>query len=99
MKLPSDMSNAIFRNSGAGSSPIEEINVTGWDLSYTTNATGMFGSNGSSGKGGTGLKRIIGLNTWDTSQITNMRKMIYSRSAGIHIYNFFVIRNKFFLFV
>ena len=75
MKLPSDMSNAIFRFGGAYSSPIEEINVTGWDLSNTTNASGMFGSYGSNGKGGTGLKRIIGLDTWDTSHITNMSNM------------------------
>ena len=75
MKLPSDMSNAIFRCGSTLSSPIEEIDVTGWDLRKTTNALGMLGSSGSNGTGGTGLKRIIGLDTWDTSHITNMNSM------------------------
>ena len=72
MKLPVDMTNSVFRNSGASTSPIEEVDVTGWDLSKTTNAFGMFGSNG---EGGTGLKTIKGLDTWDTSHITNMGNM------------------------
>ena len=81
MKLPADMSHAIFRSGTASSSPIEEIDVTGWDLSNTTNASGMFAANGSNGFGGTGLKRIIGLDTWNTSHITNMSQMFYGLSS------------------
>ena len=81
MKLPPDMSHAIFRSGAASSSPIEEIDVTGWDLSNTTNVSGMLGSYGSNGFGGTGLKRIIGLDTWDTSHITNMSYMFQGLSS------------------
>ena len=81
MKLPSDMSHVIFRNGAASSSPIEEIDVTGWDLSNTTNVSGMFAANGSNGLGGSGLKRIIGLDTWDTSHITNMSQMFQGLSS------------------
>ncbi|MBQ3307082.1 MAG: BspA family leucine-rich repeat surface protein [Bacilli bacterium] len=81
MKLPADMSHAIFRFGSANSSPIEEIDVTGWDLSNTTNANGMLGANGSNGLGGTGLKRIIGLDTWDTSKVTNMSYMFQGLSS------------------
>ncbi|MBQ3306620.1 MAG: BspA family leucine-rich repeat surface protein [Bacilli bacterium] len=81
MKLPADMSHAIFRTGGTDSSPIEEIDVTGWDLSQTTNALGMLGANGSNGFGGTGLKRIIGLDTWNTSHITNMSQMFQGLSS------------------
>ena len=90
IKLPADMSNSIFRSSGASSSPIEEIDVTEWDLSNTTNLNGVFGTNGSNGKGGTGLKRIIGLDTWDTSNITNMSHMFEGLSIidNIDVSNF-----------
>ena len=81
MKLSADMSLAIFRSGAASSSPIEEIDVTGWDLSNTTNAYGMLGNNGTNGMGGTGLKRIIGLDTWDTSHITNMSQMFQGLSS------------------
>ena len=81
MKLPADMSHAIFRSGATSSSPIEEIDVTGWDLSQTTNALGMLGANGSNGLGGSGLKRIIGLDTWNTSHITNMSQMFYGLSS------------------
>ena len=81
MKLPADMSHAIFRSGATSSSPIEEIDVTGWDLSQTTNALGMLGANGSNGFGGTGLKRIIGLDTWNTSHITNMSQMFQGLSS------------------
>ena len=82
-KLPADMGNAIFRSGATGSSPIEEINVTGWDLSNTTNVSGMFASTNSNGigKGGTGLKRIIGLDTWDTSNITDMSLLFQNCSS------------------
>ena len=80
-KLPINMLDSIFRNGSTYSSPIEEINVTGWDLSNTTNASGMFGTGGSNGKGGTGLKKIIGLDTWNTSNITNMSAMFQGLSS------------------
>ena len=80
-KLPADMSHALFRNGATNSSPIEEIDVTGWDLSNTTNADGMFAANGSNGLGGKGLKRIIGLDTWDTSHITSMSQMFQGLSS------------------
>ncbi|MBQ3306810.1 MAG: BspA family leucine-rich repeat surface protein [Bacilli bacterium] len=85
MKLPADMANAIFRFGALTYSPIEEIDVTGWDLSNTTNALGMLGANGSNGLGGTGLKRIIGLDTWDTSHITDMNNMFGNLSSLIDL--------------
>ena len=79
--LPSSFANAIFRLCSAYNSPIEEIDVTGWDLSNTTNLSGVFGSFGSNDTGGTGLKTIIGLDTWDTSNITDMGSMFEGLSS------------------
>ena len=75
------MYNAFFRGAAPYNSPIEEIDVSGWDLSNTTNAYGMFAANGSNGLGGTGLKRIIGLDTWNTSHFTNMSQMFQGLSS------------------
>ena len=69
--IPSSFVNVFFRNMGAVSS-VEELDVTGWDLSNTTDIFGLFAGAGS---GDYGLKRIVGLNTWDTSNITNMSQM------------------------
>ena len=65
--IPQDFTSIFFRSWGGGSS-IKIIDVTGWDLSNTTNIFGLFGS-------GSGLENIIGLSTWDTSNITNMGDM------------------------
>ena len=90
-KLSADMSNSIFRCTGAYDSPIEEIDVTGWDLSNTTYATGMLGAFNTDatkynlGLGGNGLKTIKGLDTWNTSHITDMTNMFGSLSSLIDL--------------
>ena len=75
--ISSSFTHVFFRSMGGGPS-IEEIDVTGWNLSNTTDITGMFGSSGSNG---TGLKRIVGLNTWGTSHITNMQQIFSGLSS------------------
>ena len=52
-------------NSGLRDSGVEEIDATGWDLSSTTDLSGTFYSIYS-------VKKINGLDTWDTSTINNM---------------------------
>jgi surface protein len=48
---------------------IDELDVTGWDLSKTTDIQGLFADSKT--------KKIIGLNTWDTSNITNIIQLFY----------------------
>ena len=52
------------------SSNLEYIDVTGWDLSQTTDISCLFLNSG--------VQRIIGLDTWDTSNIKNMKQMFYN---------------------
>ena len=78
--IPGSFADGFFRMMyGEGS--IEEIDVTGWDLSNTTNISGLFGITGSGSAGGTGLKRIIGFDTWNTSNITNMSNLFYGLTS------------------
>jgi surface protein len=62
--IPDSFTHAFFRNM-SGSSSIQSIDVTGWNLSNTTNLQGLFAD-------GVGLRTITGLNTWDTSHVTDM---------------------------
>ena len=71
-KIPSSFSDWIYRSRSASSSPIEEIDVTDWDLSITTNISWLFWSNWSTANK---LTKIKWLDTWDTSNITNMSNM------------------------
>ncbi len=68
-KLPSQFTNWLYRQWAAGT--IETVDVTGWDLSLTTNISGLFGS-------GSSLKNVIGLDTWNTSNINDMSDMFNS---------------------
>ena len=69
-KLPESFTHWISRSWNGSSSPIEEVDVTGWNLSETKNIQGLFADSKS-------LKRIIGLDTWDTSNIENMNSLFY----------------------
>ena len=51
------------------SESLDYIDVTGWDLSHTTNINGIFANSKT--------KEIRGLNTWNTSNITSMNSMFY----------------------
>ena len=62
-KIPSLAND--WMSSSKGANTIETIDVTGWDLSLTTSISGIFANSSK-------LKTITGLNTWDTSNITNM---------------------------
>jgi surface protein len=75
--IPETFTHVFFRTM-TGSSSIEEIDVTGWDLSNTTSIQGLFASSGSNGAG---LKRIVGLNTWDTSNVTDISYMFQGLSS------------------
>ena len=91
--IPDSFSHSFFRAFSTNNSPIEEIDVTGWDLSKATYLSGLFGSGaygGAIGTGGTGLTSIIGLDTWDTSNITNMSYMFQGLSSleNLDISNF-----------
>ena len=70
-KLPTSVNNWLFRSWTA--STIEEIDLTGWDLSKTTSLYGLLAN-------GTTLKNIKGLNTWDVSHVTNMEQLFYGDS-------------------
>ena len=70
--IPVNFSDAFYRNCGGSS--IKTIDVTGWDLSVTKNLTGLFG-------GGYSLQQIIGLDTWDTSNVENMLTMFQNCSS------------------
>ena len=63
--LPEDISSFFdtFNN-------LETIDVTGWDLISTTDISYLFNASSN-------LEKIIGLDTWDTSNITNMSGMFY----------------------
>ena len=59
--------NNVFDRTCDGSN-IKKIDVTGWDLSATKSLYGLFGD-------AQKLEQIIGLETWDTSNIENMSGM------------------------
>ncbi len=69
--IPESFIHWVSRNWAGNNSPIEEIDVTGWDLSRTKDIQGLFADSRS-------LKTIIGLDTWDTSNITNMSQLFYN---------------------
>ena len=70
-KLPQDFSYEIGSNLIRDTyTPVEEIDVTGWDLTDTKDISGVFTRMYY-------LKKIKGLNTWDTSNITSMRSLFY----------------------
>ena len=61
-KIPQNFTN-LLQSLNAGYA-LHYIDVTGWDLSITENISGLF-------RNGTGIYEVIGMNTWDTSNITN----------------------------
>ena len=67
-KIPASFTHLFSRTMSGGGSPIETIDVTGWDLTNARDIQGAFGDCKS-------LKNIIGLNTWNTQYITNMLGM------------------------
>ena len=69
-KLSQYFTNWISRSWSGGSSPIEIIDVTGWNLSNTTDLNGLFADSRY-------IKEIIGLNTWNTSSVTNMSQLFF----------------------
>ena len=73
-KLPSTFTNWISRSWGGSTSPIEKIDLTGWDLSNTTNIEGLLGDSSS-------LKTIVGLDTWNTSNLTNINNVFNNCSS------------------
>ena len=74
---PATFTDGFFRRL-VGESSIESIDVSNWDLSNTTNISGLFGYNG---ERGANLKEIKGLDTWDTSTITNMSNLFIGLSS------------------
>ena len=81
--LPETFTNWVSRAWGGNNSPIETIDVTGWDLSNTKDLQGLFA-------GSYYLKNIIGLETWDTPNVVNMEYMfsMCSRLTSIDLSNF-----------
>lgn len=66
--MPQNVKHFISRSWGGNSSALEEIDVSGWDLSKTKSITGLFADS-------IKLKRIIGLETWDTSNVEEMSQL------------------------
>ena len=73
-KLSEDASG-IFKNKN-DINLLTNIDVTGWDLSNTSNISSLFENN-------TELIEIVGLETWDTSNITNMELTFHNCSSLI----------------
>ena len=69
--VPENFSHGISRTFSGSSSPIEIVDVTGWDLTNTKDISGFFADSRH-------LKKIKGLDTWDTSNITAMTTLFYS---------------------
>ena len=69
--IPISFENVFFRTMAGGSS-IEEIDVSGWDLSNTSSISGLFAA---TYPNGIHLNSIIGLDTWDASNVTVMSYM------------------------
>ena len=64
-KIPEEFTNVIgCRTSSLCSQNLDYIDVTGWDLSAARNISGLFVNSKT--------KEIKGLNTWNTSNITDM---------------------------
>ena len=63
--IPENFNDKISRNWAWWSSPIEEIDVSNWNLSQTKNIQWVFADSKN-------LKTIKWLDTWDTSGVTNM---------------------------
>ena len=63
--LPSDISSLF-----SYSDNLEEIDVTGWDLTGIENLSHLFENDYN-------LNNIVGLDTWNTSDVTNMSNMFY----------------------
>ena len=73
-KIPENFEHWISRIWSGNSSPIEIIDVTNWDLSKTKSIQGLFADS-------THLKEIKGLDTWNTTNITNMSSMFQNCSS------------------
>ena len=69
--IPSSFIHGFFRTMCGRS--IKTLDVTGWDLSNTTNVQGLFAD-------GSNLTSLIGLNTWNVSNITDMSQLFYNDS-------------------
>ena len=67
-KLPKKFDHWISRSWSASNSPIEEIDVTGWDLSNTESIQGIFADSKA-------LKEIVGLETWDTTNVNDISQL------------------------
>ena len=67
-KIPENFEHWISRYWNGSAAPIEIIDVTNWDLSKTKSIQGLFADS-------THLKEIKGLDTWNTTNITNMSSM------------------------
>lgn len=82
-KVPQNLTSWISWSWGGASSPIETIDVTGWDLSQTKSINGLFG-------GSSHLKNIIGLNTWNTSNLEDIGSLFTACSSlkNINLSNF-----------
>ena len=70
-KIPWAFTHAIgCRTSSLCAETLESIDVTGWDLSQTTNVEGLFADSKY-------VKEIKGLDTWNTSNFQNINQMFF----------------------
>ena len=67
--MPASFTHKISRAWGGGVGYFEEFDATGWNTSATTDLTGAFANS-------TAMKKLIGINTWNMSSLTNISQMI-----------------------
>ena len=77
--IPETFEGTMFRYSGAVYSPIEVLDVTGWDLSKTKDISNLFANPNNN------LKEIVGLDTWDTSHVENMYGLFFCCTSLTHL--------------
>ena len=73
-KIPSSFEGWLSRKWSAPNWLLEEVDVTGWDLSNTTNLNSLFADSSK-------LTTITGIDTWDTSNVTNFGFMLQNVSS------------------
>jgi surface protein len=67
--LPTTFDNWVSRAWGGQNSPIEKIDVTGWDVTNTQSMYGLFGDSQE-------LKTIVGMDTWDTPNVRDISQLV-----------------------
>ena len=82
-KISTSVDHGFITGLSASSSSVEEINVSGWTFTNSVYLKNIFGY-------ATNLKTIVGLDSWNFSNITGLENMFYNCSSltSINLSNF-----------